>query len=154
VAKAAAEVAVRAIDPAAVVVRTSLIASDGQGETCRHEQLALDLAAGRADGTLWTDAIRCPVLVTDLAAALLELASSDVAGVLNVGGAESVSFAELGRLYAAWHGVDPATVPVSTIAEAGAVRPGDVRLDTAEATRILRTPLRGLRTLLTLPGSS
>ncbi|MEU8264885.1 sugar nucleotide-binding protein [Micromonospora sp. NPDC048999] len=71
-AKAAAETAVRAVDPAAAVVRTSLILGDGRGQ---HEILTRDLIAGRVQGALFTDMIRKPVYVDDLADALLELAA-------------------------------------------------------------------------------
>jgi dTDP-4-dehydrorhamnose reductase len=92
-AKAAAETAVRAIAPGAAVIRTSLIVGDGYGG---HEQLTRDLIAGRVRGALFTDEIRTPVHVDDLAAALLEIAASDLRGVLNVAGADPVSRYDLG----------------------------------------------------------
>jgi dTDP-4-dehydrorhamnose reductase len=141
-AKAAAETAVAAIDPAAVLVRTSLIVGD---ERSKHVRLALDLITGRARGALFTDEIRCPIAVTDLAAAILELASQSYAGLINVAGPQAVSRAELGRLVAARHGLDPAAVAVCTIAEGGlGVRPGDVRLDSSRASGLLKTRLRGV----------
>jgi dTDP-4-dehydrorhamnose reductase len=141
-AKAAAETAVAAIDPAAAVVRTSLIVGD---ERSKQVKLPLDLITGRLRGALFTDEIRCPVDVTDLAAAVLELAGTGYAGTINVAGPQAVSRAELGRLVAARHGLDPATVPVSTIAEAGlGARPAEVRLDSTLAAGLLRTRLRGV----------
>ncbi|TWH69462.1 dTDP-4-dehydrorhamnose reductase [Micromonospora olivasterospora] len=80
-AKAAAETAVRLVGPAAALVRTSLIVG---GERSRQIQLCLDALAGRA--SLFTDEVRCPVHVADLAAAVLELAATDYAGPLNVAG--------------------------------------------------------------------
>lgn len=77
-AKAAAETAIRAITPTAVVARTSLILGEGRSP---HERLVHALAAGQRAGVLFTDDVRCPVHVTDLAAALLELAWSEHAGV-------------------------------------------------------------------------
>lgn len=141
-AKAAAETAVRAIDPAAVLVRTSLILGEGSHQI----QLCRDALAG---GTaLFTDQIRCPVDVADLAAALLELVPSDYAGPVNVAGPEAVSRAELGRLVARRLGLDPAGLKTTTAAAAGLVRPTDVRLDSARATVLLRTRLRGVTELL------
>src|SRR4051794_11427250 len=64
--KADAERAVASADPAAVLVRTSLIY--GGPEPSPHEQLALD-----PEATFFTGELRCPVQVDDLAAALLEL---------------------------------------------------------------------------------
>lgn len=139
-AKAAAETAVAAIDPGAVLVRTSLIIGDDRSKQVR---LALDLTTGRRPGALFADEIRCPVAVRDLAAAVLELAGSGWSGLINVAGPEALSRAELGRLIAAAHGLDPDAVPVSTIAEGGlGARPADVRLDSSRAAGLLRTTLR------------
>ncbi|HEX6870749.1 MAG TPA: sugar nucleotide-binding protein, partial [Micromonosporaceae bacterium] len=70
-AKAAAETAVRVLDPSAVVVRTSLILGDADSQQIR---LCLDLLTGRTAGFLFSDEVRCPVAVTDRAAAVWELA--------------------------------------------------------------------------------
>ena len=142
-AKAAAETAVRAIDPGAVLVRTSLILGEGS----KQIQLCLDALAGRA--TLFTDEFRCPVDVTDLAAAVLELAASDHAGPLNVAGPDAVSRAELGLLVAAREGIDPTGLKTGTGAASGLRRPSEVRLDSARAAGLLRTRLRGVTELLT-----
>ncbi|CCH17557.1 SDR family oxidoreductase [Micromonospora lupini] len=141
-AKAAAETAVRALDPGAALVRTSLILGEGskQIELCR------DALAGRA--VLFTDEFRCPIDVGDLADAVLELACSSYAGLLNVAGPDAVSRAELGLLVAGRFGLDPAGLKTTTAAAAGVVRPSDVRLDSARAAGLLRTRLRGVREIL------
>jgi dTDP-4-dehydrorhamnose reductase len=139
-AKAAAETAVRAIDPGAAVVRTSLIMGDGRGA---HEVLTHDLIAGRAEGVLFTDEIRKPVHVDDLADALLELAGGDYAGVLNVAGADAVSRYDLGVLVARRDGLDPAAIPAGSLAALGLSRPADLRLNTAKAQKLLGVRLRG-----------
>ncbi|WP_405093592.1 sugar nucleotide-binding protein [Micromonospora sp. NBC_01392] len=140
-AKAAAETAVRAVDPGALLVRTSLILGEGskQLQRCR------DALAGRA--TLFSDEIRCPIDVTDLAAAVLELLPTDLAGPLNVAGPDQVSRADVGRLLARRLGVDPAGLRTITTAAAGLHRPIEVRLDSARATGLLRTRLRGVAEL-------
>jgi dTDP-4-dehydrorhamnose reductase len=143
--KAAAETAVRAIDPGAAIIRTSLIIGD---EPYKHVQLVFDMLAGRRDDALFTDEIRCPVWVGDLAAALLELVDLDHAGVLNVAGADAVSRYELGTLIAARHGHDPARLKAGTTTASGLGRPTDVRLDITRARTLLRTELRGARTFL------
>ncbi|WP_229398417.1 sugar nucleotide-binding protein [Micromonospora okii] len=137
-AKAAAETAVRAIDPSAALVRTSLIVGD---ERSKQVRLCLDALAGRA--SLFTDEVRCPVDVADLAAAVLELAAGDHAGPLNVAGADAVSRAELGLLVARRFGVDPAGLRTATSAASGPPRPTEVRLDSSRAAALLRTRLRG-----------
>jgi len=147
-AKAAAETAVRAIVPAAVVVRTSLILGDGQGG---HERLTHDLAAGRRPGALFTDEIRMPVQVQDLADAVLELASGDHRGIINVAGADAVSRHELGVLVARRDGLDPDQLPTATLAGSGLCRPAELRLSIALARTLLRTRLRGAREFLAEP---
>lgn len=64
-AKAAAETAVRAIIPTAVIARTSLIIGD---QDSPHERQVHACASG-AEGVPFTDDMRCPVHVADLAAA-------------------------------------------------------------------------------------
>lgn len=144
-AKAAAETAVRAIVPAAVVARTSLIIGDGGSP---QEALVHDLAAGRRGGVLFTDDVRCPVHVADLSAALLELAVSDRAGVHHVAGPEAVSRYELGLLVAERDGLDGAALPTGTRAASGPPGPLDVRLDGRATRAHLRTALRGAREFL------
>ncbi|MBU2666710.1 sugar nucleotide-binding protein [Actinoplanes bogorensis] len=139
-AKAAAETAVAAIDPAAVIVRTSLIWG---GDSSGHESFVLSLLNGNGRGMLFTDEIRCPVHVADLAAALLELADSRFAGIINVAGPEAINRADFGRLVARAHGLDPAALPTGLSAEGGfGPRPLDVRLDTTLARSVLRTRFR------------
>ncbi|RIV29798.1 SDR family oxidoreductase [Micromonospora radicis] len=147
-AKAAAETAVRAIDPTAAVVRTSLILGHGRGG---HETLTHELLSGRTDGVLFTDQIRKPVHVDDLADALLELATNGYQGILNVTGPDVISRYELGVLVAQRDGLDPALIPAATIAERGLRLPTDVRLQTTKAASLLRTRLRGAREFMAVP---
>ncbi|GAC1646158.1 MAG: SDR family oxidoreductase [Herpetosiphon sp.] len=145
-AKAAAETAVSAIDPAAVLVRTSLIIRPDPPD--QHSRFILDVIAGRRSECLFIDEYRCPIEVTDLAAAVLELATHPFAGVLNVAGADTVTRYELGCLIACFHGLDPKMVPAASLAASGLHRPPDVRLDSSLARTILRTPLRGIAAVL------
>jgi dTDP-4-dehydrorhamnose reductase len=142
-AKAAAETAVAVLHPAAAIVRTSLIVGD---ERSKHIRLCLDALAGRA--ALFSDEIRCPVAVDDLAGAVLELAATDYAGLLNVAGPDAVTRVKLGRLVARRYGRDPATPRSLTIAESGSVRPAEIRLDSSRAAEVLKTPVRGIHELL------
>jgi dTDP-4-dehydrorhamnose reductase len=132
-AKAAAETAVRAIAPGALIARTSLIIGGGRSP---HESLVHELANGSRQGMLFTDDIRCPVHVSDLAAALLELMESGQAGMAHLGGAEAVSRYQLGYLIATRDGLDPADLPAGS-------RPSDIRLDSTKTQQLLRTRLRG-----------
>ncbi|MEV6107397.1 sugar nucleotide-binding protein [Streptomyces sp. NPDC051940] len=141
-AKAAAETAIRFLAPDAVIARTSLIIGDGGSV---HEAFVHDLAAGRREGVLFTDVVRCPVHVADLAGGLLELAASDRAGVHHLAGPDAVSRYELGVLIAARDGLDPALLPAARTDIPG---PRDVRLDSTRTQHTLRTTLRGARDFL------
>ncbi len=87
--KLAAERAVAAEHPAALLVRTSLLYAGPQPGP--HERLVADAIAGTADVGFFTDELRCPIAVGDLAAALLELLDGDLRGPLHVAGSETVS---------------------------------------------------------------
>jgi dTDP-4-dehydrorhamnose reductase len=132
-AKAAAETVVAAIAPGATIARTSLIIGAGGSA---HEALVHALAAGRTSGALFTDDIRCPVHVADLAAAVLELVTSDRSGIVHLGGPEAISRYRLGCLIASRDGLDPALLPRGS-------RPSDIRLDSSRTQRSLTTRLRG-----------
>ena len=144
-AKAAAETAIKAVSPTAVIARTSLIIGDGGSP---HERRVHALATGEITGVLFTDDVRCPVHVADLAAALLELALSDHAGIHHVAGADAVSRHELGTLIAYRDGLDAAALPSGRRADTNLPGPIDVRLDCTITQQRLRTKLRGARQFL------
>ena len=148
-AKAAAERDVAAIAPEALIVRTSLIY--GGELPSKHEQLALDAAAGLIDIAVYTDELRCPIQVTDLADALLELAVQDVAGTLNVAGGDTVSRYEFAQLVVAAAGSDPAGLRSAASAGSGVRRPRNCALDSRRAQELIRTRLRGAREVLRPP---
>ncbi len=144
-AKAAAETAVMALAPSAVVVRTSLIITDTGASS--HEQRTVSAATG-AGGALFVDDVRCPVHVGDLASALLELTASDRFGVRHVAGPDAVSRYELGRLIATRDGLDPQRIPQARRGDLSPREPLDVRLDCSATLSGLRTRVRGARTFL------
>ena len=76
----------------------------GKPEPGPQERLAF------SDVDFYVDEIRCPTLVGELAAALLELARLDVSGPLHVAAPDAVSRYELARRLRAAHGLDPDTV--------------------------------------------
>ncbi|MEV4534476.1 sugar nucleotide-binding protein [Asanoa sp. NPDC049518] len=143
-AKAAAETAVKGIAPAAVIARTSLIIGHGDSQ---HERQVHALAGG-APGALFTDDLRCPVDVGDLASAVLELAASPHAGVHHVAGADAVSRHELGVLIARRDGLDETALPRALRAGSGIPGPVDVRLDSTKTQARLTTRLRGAHEFL------
>ncbi|WP_330302076.1 MULTISPECIES: sugar nucleotide-binding protein [unclassified Streptomyces] len=145
-AKAAAETGVLLVHPDAVVARTSLIIGDGQSV---HERAVHELAAEPGAGVLFTDDIRCPVHVADLAAALMELASKDASGIHHLGGNEALSRHELGILIARRDGLDHSRLPTGLRADSKLPGGLDVRLDSRATQRQLRTTLRGGHQFLT-----
>ena len=129
--------------PDALIVRTSLIY--GGAEPAPQERMALEVADGLRDMAFFTDELRCPVAVTDLAAAVLELAELDAVGPLHVAGADVLSRLDFARLVCRHHGRDPATlrgVP------AGPDRPRHLVLDCSRARALLDVRLRGAREVL------
>ena len=129
--------------PDALIVRTSLIY--GGPEPGAQERMALDVADGVRDMAFFTDELRCPIAVADLAAAVLELAALDIAGPLHVAGADALTRLEFARLICAHHGRDAATLRGEP---GGPDRPKHVVLDCSRARALLRVCLRGAREVL------
>ncbi|MFI6005036.1 SDR family oxidoreductase [Streptomyces sp. NPDC051366] len=148
-AKAAAETGILAVYPGAVIARTSLIIGHGRSV---HEHLVHELVAGIRDGALFTDDIRCPVHVADLASALLELGARDAVGIHHLAGSDALSRYELGTLIARRDGLDVSRLPTGL--RACNPLPGalDVRLDSRATQQALRTTLRGARQFLQRSG--
>ncbi|GIF05231.1 dTDP-4-dehydrorhamnose reductase [Actinoplanes siamensis] len=142
-AKAAAEVAVRGSVPEAAIVRTSLIVGKGGSPT---ETFVRELATGTRSGALFTDDIRCPVHVGDLAAAILELTAEP--GVHHVAGSDATSRHELGVLIARRAGLDGKALPTALRAASGLPGAVAVRLDCRATRSRLTTRLRGAREFL------
>jgi dTDP-4-dehydrorhamnose reductase len=131
-AKAEAEMRVATAHPGALLVRTSLLY--GGATPSKHELAARDPAS-----TFFTNEIRSPVHVTDLAEALLELCAREAAGPLHLAGADDVSRAAFAELIAG--------APVRS-GPAPESRPLDCSLDSSRARALLRTRLRGVRDVL------
>ena len=144
--KLAGEEAVRDELPDALVVRTSLIY--GGSEPSRHERVVFEAADGARSARFFSDELRSPVQVGDLAAALLALAKSDATGVLHVAGADGVSRYEFARLVAAAAGRDPDLLESALAAEHPDPRPLDCRLDSSRARAREGVELRGVREVL------
>lgn len=145
-AKAAAEAAIRAIGPGAAIVRTSLIMGDGRSHV---ETLIHEIATRKRAGVLFTDEVRCPVHVSDLASALLEFADNAAAGTLHVAGADAVTRHEVGCLIATRDGLDAQALPTGLRAELLPHTPLDVRLTCTKTIPLIQTRLRGAGEFLT-----
>jgi dTDP-4-dehydrorhamnose reductase len=150
--KGEGEAAVRAANPRAVVVRTTVAYGpepQGKNFVCQV------LRRGRAGEPIRVpqDQWSSPTYNVDLAAASVELAERDLPGLLHVVGPEVLDRAAFARLVLEVFALDPGLLrPVAT-AELGqrAARPlrAGLRIDRARA--LLRTPLRsplaGLRAM-------
>lgn len=133
-AKLEAEHLVARVHPEALIVRTSLLYGK-PGAPGPQERLAR-----RDDVTFYTDEIRCPIVVGELAQALLELAELDVSGPLHVAGPDAVSRHELATLLRGG--------PVPGAPSPPGARARNVALDSSRAATLLRTRLRGVREVL------
>jgi dTDP-4-dehydrorhamnose reductase len=130
--KADAEAAVLSACPSAVVVRTSLLV--GRSTPSSHELTVREACAGRRRLRFFFDEVRCPVLVDDVAANLVDLAERpEVTGVLHLAGPRPMSRAELALLVALHHGWDADRLEYGSLADSGLTRPGNVVLDSSLA---------------------
>jgi dTDP-4-dehydrorhamnose reductase len=129
----AEEIALRE-HPEATLVRTSLLYGVPNGP---QERLAL-----RNDIEFYTDEIRCPTRVDELAAALLELVAREHPGPLHLAAREALSRYELARVLRAAAGADPDSVRGAPGPAAG--RAKNVALDSSRAAAMLGAPLSGI----------
>lgn len=143
--KAEAEEVVLSTCPRAVIVRTSLIV--GLEEIDRSTAGFAERCSRGDPLHLFTDQVRQPIHVDDLAGAVLELADGDVAGFLNVAGRQALTRAEIGRRMLSWWGVE-ADVREVRSSDLGLRQPTDLRLDLSRALEVLQTPLPGLDAVL------
>jgi dTDP-4-dehydrorhamnose reductase len=127
----------------ALVVRTSLLF--GGDRPSPHELAAIEAADGVRDMAFFTDEVRCPIAVSDLATALLELATLDIAGPLHVAGADALTRLDFARLVARRHGRDPSALRGGL---GGPGRPKRLALDCSRARALLSVRLRGAREVL------
>jgi len=134
-AKLEAEQAVLRAHPEATLVRTSLLYGRPNGP---QERLA-----ERDDVEFFTDEIRCPTRVDELAAALLELAGHACAGPLHLAAQQAVSRYELARALRAAAGGDPDTVRGAPSGPA-AGRAKNVALDSSRAAGLVARKLSGI----------
>jgi len=130
-AKLDAERLVARVHPAATIVRTSLLYGRPDGP---QESLAL-----RDDVTFFTDEIRCPTRVDELAAALLELLGLEHPGPLHLAAPKAVSRFDLARALRRRAGADPDRVLGAPSPRDG--RPRNVALDSRRAASLLAAQL-------------
>ena len=151
--KAKAELHVRAQIPEAAVVRTSLLIRTDPPD--RTSAWVVDRLRQGEPVQLFTDELRCPIAVEDLAAQIWELAQlspEERGGVWHLVGPEAVTRYTLGVLLAVRHGLDPAGI-VPARSAGGPPRPRDLRLLTTRADRQLQNRARPVSQVLLHPGA-
>jgi dTDP-4-dehydrorhamnose reductase len=144
--KFAAERVVAAAHAGAVLVRTSLLYGDADLSPAQID--VVDVLAGRKAMAFFTDEVRCPAHVDDVADAVLHLVvRTDVHGPLHVAGPRATSRADFAALTAGALDLDATAVPTATIAGSGQSRPARVVLDSRRAARLgiaVRDPVTAL----------
>ena len=128
-----------------LIIRTSLIyggAEDGPQE--RMVRAALD----GDDIWFFTDEVRNPIRVDDLASAILELVAGEHHGLLHVAGADAVDRLAFARLLAGAMHADPDMLRGRPRDPAAGPRPGNLALDCSRARAILTTTLTGAHAAL------
>ncbi len=142
--KADAELVVRAECPRAVIVRTSLLVAGRRPGT--QEQLVADVVSGTSTTRFFTDEVRSPVRVEDVASGLLALAADgSVHGNVHLGGPRPFDRYELALAIAELNDWPTHRIAPTSLAEQGLTRPTRVVLDSSRATALgitLRGPTR------------
>lgn len=104
-----------------------------------------------ASSVFFTDEVRCPALIDDVAAGVVALCSNralvGVSGPLHLAGTDALSRFELAQAIARWLGVSGAALCPGTHADLGLVRPGHLILDGSRAAS-LGLRCRGVRAVL------
>lgn len=141
--KLEAERRVLALHPEALVVRTSLLV--GRRQPGRAEQAVLEAARGEREIAFFEDEWRSPVIVSELATALLELVGTAASGILHLAGAEPMNRYELACEIAAAHGLPAGGLRRGTVAGSGLERAADCVLDSGRAAALISTVPPGAR---------
>ncbi|MEA2063131.1 MAG: sugar nucleotide-binding protein [Gemmatimonadota bacterium] len=139
--KLEAEAQVRSLLPGSLVVRTSLLYDLIRVPS--HLRFALEAEAAGRSYTFFRDEYRSPMLVDELARALLELAVIRPRGLLHVAGRDRVDRFLFGTalMKALGYGVEHAVA--GSFQERGLSRPPDCSLDSSRAGKLLGRQFSG-----------
>ena len=142
-AKAAGETAVQAIDPAAAIVRTSLIY--GLERMDRGTAGFVKRLKSGESLHLFADVLRQPVWVETLSLGVLKLLQTDFAGLLNIAGEQVLTREEFGRrMLAHWDIEAAGQIHSARAADISDTIPLDLRLHVEQAAAVLQMPLPGV----------
>lgn len=148
-AKAVAEAGVAQSHPEASIVRTSLLYSTPQQPPSNHEQFALDAASGASNLTFFCDEWRCPVLVDELAHALIVLIGQNHRGPLHLVGATAITRYAFACAVVHARGGDVSRLKSGMIADSHLIRPARLILRSSYPQPAWR--LRGVDEVLASP---
>lgn len=151
--KAKAEKYVRETLPQAAVVRASLLVSFSPLDP--RSALVASALRGESKVTLFSDEIRSPIHVDDLAAQMWEIAKLEPSarqGIWHLAGPESMSRYTLGLLVAAHLRLHPEMLSAASQQTAAERRPRDLRLSTERADTLLGTRARPISAIATGTG--
>jgi dTDP-4-dehydrorhamnose reductase len=116
--KLAGETAVLERDPSAIVARVNMIGWSLSGTRSLAEFFYYNLAAGRPVKG-FTDVFFCPLLVNDLAQALLEMLEHGLSGLYHAVGSQCLSKYDFGVKLAQQFGLDSRLIAPISVAESG-----------------------------------
>jgi len=135
VSKADAEKQVLASGADAVLVRTSLIYGFRPLDPRTRSILRGEMSR------LFTDEMRCPIWVDNLAAALVELAETDYRGILHIAGTQALNRYDFGvKLLGALNADSSHLIGIPS-GQGATIRPLNCTLNVERAERMLETPL-------------
>ena len=132
-------------NPDALVVRVNIYGWNAQEKQSLAEWILGELLA-RREVSGFTDVIFSPLLVNDLADALLRMVDLQLSGTYHVTGSQAISKFEFARILARIFGADDALIVQARVADAKlrAPRPRNTSLNTQKLQRALGMPLPGV----------
>lgn len=141
--KVRAEEVILKLDSHGVVARVALVYGIGITRAASFFEQMIDRLKRGEQVRLFHDQMRTPILVNNLAEALLELAEHDFSGIIHLGGSERISRWDFGvktcqMLNLPSHNMEK--ISMHDVAPL-AVRPADVSLDCSLAKQVLQTKL-------------
>ena len=147
--KMQAEIEVQSVLPEALLVRTNFIGWNGRHKTGLVDWIRQQFEAQRSLPG-FTDAIFCPMLVNDVAVAMLDLLAYDVAGIFHLVGGEAISKYEFAVRIGKAFGYGSALVRPSLVSDVAmrAPRPLNTSLDTSKIAALLGRKMPDVETCL------
>ncbi|MEW5768522.1 MAG: SDR family oxidoreductase [bacterium] len=128
------------------IVRTAVIYGPSIGGGSFSEWVIRGLKEGQ-QVPLFVDQFRSPILVTNLAQALLEICHRGITGLYHLGGAERINRLDFGRILTQEYGFPEANLPPVAMDDFGfkAPRPKDCSFDISRAKKTFKVRFLGAK---------